>query len=108
MVFWIFLFFLKKKKKKAHNMFSLMLGLRFKSIHLVSSFVGREEGVNIVDKYDKKTLYLMFLRCYHHLHPMTEFVGCVNQTSDEESNFDFFNKLYRQVNHQRNFSPGNY
>jgi hypothetical protein len=35
-------------------MLSLMLDPRFKSFRLVSSFLGREEGVNIVDEYDKK------------------------------------------------------
>jgi hypothetical protein len=37
-----FLFsFLKKfEKRKVHNMLSLMLDLKFKSLHLVSSFVG--------------------------------------------------------------------
>jgi len=49
----------------------LMLDPRFKSFHLVSSFVGQEEGVSIMDEYDKKTLYPMLLKCYHHLHPMT-------------------------------------
>ncbi len=49
----------------------LMLDPRFKNFHLISSFVGREEGVNIMDEYDKKTLYPMLLKCYHHLHPMT-------------------------------------
>jgi hypothetical protein len=74
-----FLSFLKKiEKKKVHNMFSLMLDPRFKSFHPVSSFVGRKEGVSIVDEYDRRTLYLMPLKCYHHLHPMTEFVGCVD------------------------------
>ncbi len=58
------------KEEKAHNMF-LMLDPRFKSFHLVSSFVGQEEGVSIMDEYDKKTLYPMLLKCYHHLHPMT-------------------------------------
>jgi hypothetical protein len=48
-----------------------MLDLRFKSLHLISSFVGRKEGVSIVDEYDKTTLYPMFVKCYHHLHPMT-------------------------------------
>jgi hypothetical protein len=51
-------------------MLSLMLDPRFKSIHLISSFVGREEGVSIVDEYDKSILYPMLLKCYHGLHPM--------------------------------------
>ncbi len=56
-------------------MLSLMLDPIFKSLCLVSSFVGR---VNIVDEYDKRTLYLMLLKCYYHLHSMTKSVGCVD------------------------------
>jgi hypothetical protein len=29
-----------------------------------------------------RTLYPMPLKCYHHLHPMTESVGCVDQRGD--------------------------
>jgi len=73
MMFWIlfFLFFLKIENKKAHNVF-LMLDLGFKSLCLISSFVGRKEGINIVDEYDRRTLYPMLLKCYHHLHLMIE------------------------------------
>jgi hypothetical protein len=56
-----------------------MLDLRFKSLHLVSSFVNQEEGVNIATEYDRKTLYPMLLKFYHHLHPMTNSIGCVEQ-----------------------------
>jgi hypothetical protein len=52
-------------------MLSLMLDPRFKSLHLGSFFVGQEEGVSIVDAYDRRILYLMFLKCYRCLHPMT-------------------------------------
>jgi hypothetical protein len=38
-----------------------------------------------VDKFDRRTLYPMFLKCYHHLHPMITYVGCVDQTCDENS-----------------------
>jgi hypothetical protein len=81
------------EKKKAHNMLSLMLDLKFKSLRLISSFVGQEEGVNIVHEYDKRTLYPMFLKCYYHLHLMTKFVGCVDQTSDENSSLDIFQQI---------------
>ncbi len=64
---------------------SLILNFRFKNLCLIFYFVGQEEGDNIVDEYDKRTLYPMLLKWYHHLHPMTKFVGCVNQTSDEDS-----------------------
>jgi hypothetical protein len=78
-------------------MLSLMLDLRFKSVRLISSFVGQEEGVNIVDEYDKRTSYPMFLKCYHHFHLMTKFVGCVDQTSDENSNLDIFQHIVSTI-----------
>jgi hypothetical protein len=30
-----------------------MLNPRFNNFHLASSFIGREEGVNIVEEYDR-------------------------------------------------------
>jgi hypothetical protein len=69
-------------------MLSLMLDPIFKSIRLVSSFIGHEEGVSIVSEYDRRTLYFTLLKCYHHLHPMTEFVECLNQASDEDFSLD--------------------
>jgi hypothetical protein len=86
-----FLSFLRKfEEKKAHNMLSLMLDPKFKSFCLVSSFVGQEESVNIVDEYDRRTLYPMLLKCYHHLHAIIKSTRCVNQTSDEDSSLDIF------------------
>jgi hypothetical protein len=41
---------------------------QFKSICSVFSFIGCEEGMNIVEKYYKWTLYTMLLKCYHYLH----------------------------------------
>jgi hypothetical protein len=67
-----------------------MLDLKFKSLCLVSSFVGHEEGVSIVDEYDKRTMYLMLLKCYHYLHLMTKFVGCVDKIGDEDYSLYIF------------------
>jgi hypothetical protein len=64
-------------------MLFFMLDPRFKNLHLVSSFVGLEEGVNIMDEYDRRTLYPMLLKYYHHLHPMIESIGFVDQIGDE-------------------------
>jgi hypothetical protein len=74
-------------------MLSLMLDPRFKSLHLIFSFIGREEGISIVDEYDKRTLYPMLLKCYHHLHPMTKFVECVDEIGDEDSSLDIFQQI---------------
>jgi hypothetical protein len=44
--------------------------------------------VAIVEEYDTRSLYLMFLNCHHHL-PMIEFeVGYVHQVIDENYNLD--------------------
>jgi hypothetical protein len=53
-------------------------------------FVGQEESVSIVDEYDRRSLCPMLLKCYHLLHPITKFVGCVDQTINENCNFDIF------------------
>jgi hypothetical protein len=71
-----FLSFVRKfEKNEVHNMLSLMVDPRFKSFHLIFSFFGREEGVSIVDEYDRRTLYPMLLKCFHHLQTMIVFVG---------------------------------
>jgi hypothetical protein len=70
-----------------------MLDLRFKSFHLISSFVGWDESVSIVDEYDKRSLYPMLLMCYHHLHPIIKFVGCVDQTIDEDYSLGIFQQI---------------
>ncbi len=68
-VLYSFLSFLKKyENKEAHNMIFLMLDPRFKSLRIISSFVGREQGVAIVEEYDRKPLCLMLAKCHEHLH----------------------------------------
>jgi hypothetical protein len=48
-----FLSFKKQnEERKAHNMLSLMLDFRFKSLRLVSSLIGCEQAKVIVEKYD--------------------------------------------------------
>jgi hypothetical protein len=78
------------KQEKLTNMLSLMLDPRFKNLHLIFSSVGLEECVSILDEYDRKTLHPMLLKCYHHLHPMTKFIGCVNQITHEDCSLDIF------------------
>jgi hypothetical protein len=66
-----FLSFLKVyDKRKSHNMISLMLNLKYKSLCLISSFVGKEQGVAHVEEYDKKSLYQILVKCHEHLHPL--------------------------------------
>ncbi len=47
-----------------------MLDPRFKSLHIISSFVEKEQGVALVEEYDRKSLYLMLVKCHEHLHPL--------------------------------------
>jgi len=68
-------FFFKYEKRKAHNMFFKMLDPRFKTFHLISSFIGREQGKVIIKKYDKKSSFPMLLKCYYHMHPLVESKG---------------------------------
>ncbi len=44
------------EESKTHNMFLLMLAPWFKSFCLVSPFVGHEQGISMIEKYDKKSL----------------------------------------------------
>ncbi len=61
-------------------MISLMLDPRFKSLPIVSSFVGKEQGVALVKEYDRKTLYPMLMKCHEHLHPLVRLdMNCANQ-----------------------------
>jgi hypothetical protein len=46
--------------------------------------------VNVIEEYDKQSLYHMLLKCFYHLHSMEKFkIGCVKQVVDEDSNFEF-------------------
>jgi len=67
-------------------MLSLMLNPRFKSFHLVSFYVGRKQRMFIVEEYDMKALYPMFLKCYQiYLHSMgeSEFGGVASNEDDD-------------------------
>jgi len=91
-----FLSFLKVyDKRKVHNMISLMLDLRYKNLHVVSSFVGREQNVVLVEKYDRKSLYPMLVKCHEHLHPLVRLKK--NSTDhnifDEDYNLDIFENI---------------
>ncbi len=73
-VFWVldsFLSFMRTyNEKKAHNMLALMFDLRFKSLRLVFSYVGKEQRVSIIEEYDRRALYPMLVKSYNHLHPI--------------------------------------
>ncbi len=64
-----FLSFLKKiDERKTHNMLALLLDLRFKDLHLMSSFIGSDQGITIVQKCDIMSLYPIHMKSYYHLH----------------------------------------
>jgi hypothetical protein len=66
-----FLSFLKVyHKRKVHNIIFFMLDPRYKNLHIVSSFVGKEQSVTLIEEYDKKSLYPMLVKCHKHLHPL--------------------------------------
>jgi hypothetical protein len=86
-----FFSFLKKYEKKPHNMLSLILDLRFKNLCLVSSFIGCEQQVTIVEEHNERSLYPMLLKSYHHLHPMVGFENeFVEQIVNADYNLDIF------------------
>jgi len=51
-------------------MLTLMLDSKFNNLILISYFIGHEHGMAIVEKYDKKFLFLMFLKSYHHFYQL--------------------------------------
>jgi hypothetical protein len=53
-------------------MLALMLDFKFKNLRLIFYFIGNEHGVVIVENCDRKCLFPMFLKFYHHLHPLFE------------------------------------
>jgi hypothetical protein len=50
----------------------------------------------------------MFLKWYHHLHPMIESIGRGDETIDEDCSWDLFQQTVSIANQQRNLSLGNY
>ncbi len=56
-----------------------MLDLRFKNLHLVSSFIGFEQNKVIVGKYDRNTLHRMLFEN-----------ATIDQDVDEDYNLNIF------------------
>ncbi len=71
-------------------MLILLLDPRFKSLCLVFFFIGRDQGITIVEWYDTMALYPMLMKCYYHLHPLIEFdIDFADQKVDDDNNLDF-------------------
>ncbi len=73
-------------------MISLMLDPRFKSFHFVFSLkFGREQKKIISEEYDAKSLFAMFFKCHHHLHPLANSNRTiVDERVEEDYNLDIF------------------
>jgi hypothetical protein len=97
-----FLFLLKKnEERKAYNMFSLILDPRFKTLCLVFSFIGCEQGKVIVEEYDNFFKFPMLLKCYHHLHPLAEFArGVGDQRVEKHMSLDTSKPITKLVNRE--------
>jgi hypothetical protein len=60
----------------------------------VSSLIGYEQGKAILEQYDKKSLFLMFLKCHCQLHPLVEFEkGVVDQKVEKGSILKIFEMI---------------
>ncbi len=71
------------------------VGPRLKTLHLVSSLISHEQGKAIVEEYDIKSLFLMFIRCQFHLHPLAKFEnGVVDQSVEKDNNLDIFEMTF--------------
>jgi len=63
---WLFLFFLiKHDERRAHNILSLMLDSKYKSLRLIFSFIGHKWGVVIPKEHDRRSPFFKVLKCYH-------------------------------------------
>jgi hypothetical protein len=87
-------------KRKAHNMISLMPDPRYKNLCIVSSFVEREQGVALVEEYDRKSLYPMLVKYHEHLQFLVR--SKMNFTNEnifyQDCNSDIYlNRLQAQV-----------
>jgi len=66
-----------------------VLDPRFKNLRLISSLIGQEQGISIVQKYDMRSLFPMLLKCHQHLHPVVK-SKIAKQNIDVDINLDIF------------------
>ncbi len=74
---------MKYENKKAHNMLSLMLNPKFKSLKLVSSFNGSKQIVPMVENDKKWSLFPFPLKCHHVLHLVLKLEIVIDSLNDE-------------------------
>ncbi len=71
---------------KVHNMLALMLDSHFKSLDVVKVFVGWAKMIQIMVKYDSKTLLPLLVATFHFLNPTID--GLLKATPiDDDSIF---------------------
>jgi len=64
----------------------------------VSSFIGCDQGVAIIEQYDIMSLYTMLMKCYYYLHPLIESDNdFVNQRVYDDSGLDIFQMIARST-----------
>ncbi len=52
------------QKKRGHNMLVLMFNLRFKSLQLVTNYIGHNKTSALVVQYDVGLLLFLLIQCY--------------------------------------------
>jgi len=72
-------------------MISLMLDPRYRNLHILFSFVGREQHV-LIKEFDRKFLYPVVVKCHEHLHLLVKSKrNFVDQNIfDEDCSLDIF------------------
>jgi hypothetical protein len=86
----------KYEKHKTYNILFLMLNLRFDKLRSIFSLMGWEEGVVIIEKYDKRFLLLIFLKRHHFLISFNKNWIFV-KLSNECCNLDIFEMTTRTI-----------
>jgi hypothetical protein len=81
-----------------------MLDTRFKRLKLISCFIGCEHKVTIVKEYDRKSLFPMLLKFYHHLYPLFEVESSLVHKIDENKGLDIFEIVTDTNEFERNSS----
>ncbi len=87
-------------KRRKHTSLYLwcLLDPKFKSFCLVSSYVGKKQGVYIVKQYDKRALYPMLVKSYNHLHLVEDVVfGFSNQDAYQDCGLNIFQMINNNI-----------
>lgn len=63
-------------------MLRLVLNPKYKSLRLIFCFISHEQGVVIIEEYDRRSLFLT-LKCCHHLHPLLKGEASFLERSEE-------------------------